>query len=74
MIFIHTGYGYPQKLFAEGRTNYTKFYLKILRLADFLIFKSSLFRSDKPEGKKEFNYKYSIAVPGIVNYLNQALS
>ena len=41
-------------LFAQGRIKFSRFFLKIERLPEFLILQSRLFHSDIVEGKNEF--------------------
>ena len=41
-------------LFGNGRIKFSRFFLKIKRLPDFLIWQSRLFHSDIVEGKNEF--------------------
>ena len=43
----------PKVLLAQGRMKVRGFFLKILRLAEFLKLKSSLFHPDIAEGKNE---------------------
>ena len=63
-----------KKLLAQGHMKFRSLFLKVLRLAEFLMLRSSLFHYNIAEGKNEFlNYhvllywKDVIAKPGTVN-------
>ena len=53
-ILFPRGLWILKTVFAQGQMKFRSFFLKILRLAEFLKLKSSLLYSERAEGKKEF--------------------
>ena len=53
-ILFPRGLWILKTVFAQGHMKFRSFFLKILRLPEFLKLKSSLLYSERAEGKKEF--------------------